>query len=352
MNSNGGERRSRARFAWVLLVLGSAFVAHADGGLPHVFMDGTPALADEVNANFFYLQNRIDSAAEGSTRVIYVDALPFAHVALANGTALREALDRIQGAGPNNRYKIVLRPGVYDLGDETVHIPTYTSVVGASVNLTTIVSRAKTAITMDALSSLDRLSIQHHSAENTIVIAPNPLGGATYLRDVNIQSNSNGDLTVLKSTLTITLFLQDVWISAIGSGDLVGLDSSGTGFVDASDLMLRVRNNDATGSTTALLLGSQGNSRFMSSQLQVTGGGKDLPLWTTDAFNGVVHFIGSRFITEGEHFARIEGIVGSVYVAASEIATGYYERKSTAEIHCARNYTSAYNDTNCNTVPF
>lgn len=335
------------RFFWILMVSGVALTAHADSALPYVFEEGTPARAEEVNANFSYLAGRIDNAEkDDSSRVIYVDAVPFAARATENGEALLQAMERTQGAGSNNRYQIVLRPGIYDLGEATLRIPTYTSVIGADAKVTTLRSAAATAITMAAGTRLESVDIHHHptDAAHTIVLSPDPLGGATHLRDVRIQGTAQGDWTAVLATETVTLFLRDVRISIIGEGEVVGLESSGTGFVDAVDLMSRVRNDSEAGQTHGLLLSSRGSSRFISSQLQTTGGSEAIPLRTGENFNGTAHFIASRFVTDGGLFASVAGIAGKVFIGSSEVASGYYELTGSATIRCAQSFDRDYED--------
>lgn len=353
--SSSGQKKPMFRFSWILIVLGVSFVAHAESGLPHVFENGTPARAEEVNANFRYLEERVESqAGMASGRVIYVDAIAFSSRHEDNGAALLEALDRLTGAGPNNRYQIVLRPGVYDLGGETLHIPNYVSVVGAGPYQTTLRSSAETAVTMEALARLESLSIHQwvEGVGRTVVVSPDGIGGVTYLQDVEIQATSPGNLTVLASTQTISLFLRNVSILAMGRGDVVGLDSSGTGFVNAVDLTIRAKNEAVAGSTHAVLLSSRGASRFASSHFQVEGGDLNIPLRTGSDFNGTAHLIGSRFVTDDAKFARIEGTGGKVYVGASEVAGGYYQAKGTTTIRCAQVFNRDFADlSECNPEP-
>jgi len=149
--------------------------------IPNTFTAGTPAVAAQVNANFTAAKTAVDdnntrintnattaatnatnitantaSAATNTTNiatnataitalqltnpVTTVISVPAGGAAVANGTALMNAVAGITGSSPTNQFTVKLAVGTYDLGTQMLQLPDGTNLEGVAPMLTTVTS--------------------------------------------------------------------------------------------------------------------------------------------------------------------------------------------------------------------
>lgn len=310
----------RIRGGVLVAALGLAFSAEAQGGLPHTFVDGTPALADEVNANFRYV---------APENVVYVNAQPDADV--ANGNALHDALASLASIGgppgPGNRYLVKLRPGIYDLGNRGLVLPRWVFLEGVSERATALKSTASTAITLDIYSGLRSFSLDHVGGGSTSIhVKSTATSGVwpTFIRDIWLTTEPTSRATGILAEGAVTVVLRDLKIHTHGRGQTYGIHTTGNAYIDAVDVDCRVTNTNSSGAARALFLDGSGRAKFHSSILGASGPQNEAyALGTGSNYSGILHVMGSQVTGSSSIFGQFAGS-GKVYVATSELGGSHW----------------------------
>lgn len=194
------------RFPWiptlvVTLVLLPVVGFASQASLPNVFVNGTVADADQVNANFNALVTAVN---DNDTRVTALEArsgtavrhLGATGTPTDNGTALATLLGNL---GPVR--KVVLDVGTYNVGATALTVPADVVVCGAGETLTVIESTAAVAVALESGARLRdlRLTCAPPGATAIAISVTSQLGGGVLERcDIDVNGSGSGTVTGIR----------------------------------------------------------------------------------------------------------------------------------------------------------
>ena len=250
------------------MFLGSSLaIAGAVVGL-NTFTAGTPAVANDVNANFTAIKTAVDdnntrvnaniaSLASNSSNIANnagsIPSLQSASLVrtivvkpvigggglvdpVASGTALINAVAGITGSSSaNNRWLVKLETGVFDLGSQMLTLPDGVSLEGAGRGATMITSfiQSGTAPRSATVKVSGTSSISNLTVKNTVIGVSNAaiaVSGATAVAKIYYVDASGGTAVLTESGATLKVYnsnmaanrIETLWLtSAADSVDVV-----------------------------------------------------------------------------------------------------------------------------------
>jgi hypothetical protein len=149
--------------------------------------------------------------------------------ATANGTLLSNALSGISGASSSNPYLLLIEPGVYDIGANTLADSSYIDIQGSGQDVTTVEAESSDAISLPDNSELSDLAVENAESSGGPV-AITVTGGSPRILDVTATATGAASSAIgigVDSGASPTLL--DVTASATDTttGVPFGLDAGG-----------------------------------------------------------------------------------------------------------------------------
>ncbi len=212
------------------------------------------------------------SAVQGALASTYV--VGPVGTATENGTALLAAAAALPAASESQPLLLKVEPGVYDLGESTLNLPTWVSLEGSGKEHTTVTSGAETTISVGDDGALRRLSVYNTNNVSSFSRCINSASRCV-IADIRAVSEGNstsqngaiynsGDMTTVeRSTFTVLdgagvysagvrnsgtdFSLREVVINLTGdTEDLTGLSASqGGGLLVMEDVLISANSSGA-----------------------------------------------------------------------------------------------------------
>jgi hypothetical protein len=256
----------------------------------------------------------------------------------ANGTALLGAANGISGSSATNGYLLELGPGLYDLGTQSLTLPSFVDLTGAGEDVTVIESStASGVVKAGGRSDISNLTLQTPAGSNGSSTGLQVISGAVTARGVNVSvgsgavgSGSNfvnavaiesGSLTIDDSSLSGTATSTGPDGSAVAM-----LVNGGTAMVRNSDLVATVTSGTGTSITepalafggTLILIGDDVSGSYAGSAGQGTVGvsaqGSSALVTARDSSIAVTASVGTAY--------SLAVTSGTLNVATTEIGAG------------------------------
>jgi len=260
------------------------------------------------------------------------------NTAAESGTALLTAIDAIIDASSNNRYLIIIEPGVYDIGTETFAMKPYVDVQGSGENVTKItgsVSNIPPATKVGVVEGADNAELRFVTVENTgtstVVVAIRNSGASPTLTFVT-ASATGGYYRYGMSNNASAAVLRNVTVAidhSASSGVPIGVENEG-----GSDIVMEGVTIGLTGNVSGVGVDLSGSTTLMRnvSVTVSTGGYATVALQNDGSTVYVEHSIlsGPNWIWNNS----------MTYVANSRIEGGV--RFNSHTITCAGVYDGAF----------
>jgi len=157
--------------------------------IPNNFTAGTPAVANDVNANFQALADAIGEIPQASNTVSVAKSG-------ADYTTITEALASITDASGDNRYVVNVAPGTFEEAD-FVTVPAFVHLRGSGQGITTVrvlggsnqTTPAASAVLLEDLGAISALRIENDAASGIAIgLFVSAASRQTIIRNVTVDA--------------------------------------------------------------------------------------------------------------------------------------------------------------------